>query len=80
MNDIIFFFKGLVCTVLLVLAMQLEIQNRTIESHALIFIHTSPLVRPMNEAAIGAVKFTRDTWTELKIKWLGRKAKQEPAI
>lgn len=68
MSDFFFFAKTFVLTVVVVVIMQIEIGQRSIESHALSWIHTSPVVAPLNGAAKGAAKLLRDTYESIQKK------------
>lgn len=60
MNDIIFFLKLFCLTVVLVLFMQIQVGEQTIEWHTMQWVHTSSLVGPLNGVAQGGAKVMRD--------------------
>lgn len=66
MSELFFCVKTFVLTVAIVLAMQIEIGERTIESHAMIWMHTSAVTAPLNSVARGAAKMFDDL--KLKIR------------
>ncbi len=66
MSDILFFLKTFALTLAVVLVMQIEVGQRSIESHALAWVHTSPAVAPLNSAAKGAARLLRDGYDSLK--------------
>ncbi len=66
MSDLFFFIKTLVLTLALVTLMQIEVGQRSIESHALAWVHTSPMVAPLNSAAKGAAKLIRESYDSLQ--------------
>lgn len=68
MSDIFFFVKTFVLTVAIIVLMQIEVGQRSIESHALSWIHTSPIIAPLNGAAKGASKLIRDTYDSIQKK------------
>jgi hypothetical protein len=58
--DFLFFFKTFTLTVVLVVLMQLQIGEKTIENHALGFVQSSAVVQPLNGVAKGAAKLAKD--------------------
>jgi hypothetical protein len=60
MSDLIFFIKLFCLTVALVLVMQIQVGERSLESHAMGWVQTSALVAPLNTVAQGAAKAARD--------------------
>lgn len=60
MSELLFCIKTFVLTVAIVVAMQIQVGERTIENHAMSWVQTSPLVRPLNHAAHGAAKMWND--------------------
>lgn len=60
MSEFIFFVKCFALTVAIVLVMQIQVGERTVESHAMSWVHTSALVQPMNTAARGGAKVIKD--------------------
>jgi len=69
MSEILFCIKTFVLTVAIVLAMQIQVGERTIESHALAWVQTSPLVQPLNRVAQGAAKAAQDFWARILKKF-----------
>lgn len=59
-NDFMFFFKTFTLTVVLVLAMQLQVGEKTIENHAMSAVQSSAVVQPLNGVAKGAAKLAKD--------------------
>ncbi len=66
MSDILFFARTAVLTIAVVMVMQIEVGQRTIESHALSWIHASPVVAPLNAAAKGATRLIRESSESLR--------------
>ncbi len=66
MRDLIFLVKAILLTTIIVLILQIQVGQRTLETHALIWIHTSPLIAPLNTVAQGAAKLYRDNFERKK--------------
>jgi hypothetical protein len=60
MVDFFFFVKTFILTVAIVLAMQIQVGDKSIETHTLSFVHSSYVVMPLNSAAQGGAKLIRD--------------------
>jgi hypothetical protein len=60
MSEFIFFVKMVCLTIAIVLVMQIQVGERTLESHAMGWVQTSAFVQPMNVAAQGAAKMIKD--------------------
>ena len=60
MIDFLFFVKTFCLTIALVLAMQVEVGNKTIENHAMSWMQSSMIVTPLNTVARGGAKLARD--------------------
>ncbi|NJL24369.1 MAG: hypothetical protein HC902_03800 [Calothrix sp. SM1_5_4] len=60
MIDFMFFVKTFFLTVAVVLLMQIQVGDRTIETHAIGWIQNSALVSPLNTAAQGGAKMFKD--------------------
>jgi hypothetical protein len=60
MSDIVFFVKLFCLTVALVLVMQIQVGDASLETHAMSWIQSSLLVAPLNKVARGGAKMVRD--------------------
>lgn len=60
MNDFVFFLKLFGLTIVMVLLMQIQVGEQTIETHAMGWVQTSILVHPLNSVAHGGAKLVRD--------------------
>ncbi len=56
MGDLIFVLKCLIVTVAIVVLLQIRIGQRTVEGHAMTWIHHSPISHHLQDVAEGAVK------------------------
>jgi hypothetical protein len=57
-----------VLTVAIVLVMQVQVGERTIESHALSFVQSSAVITPLNRVARGAAQLIQDLRHKLAAK------------
>jgi hypothetical protein len=60
MSELFFCLKTFVLTIAIVLALQLQVGERTLESHAMMFMQSSAVVTPLNNVARGAAKMFED--------------------
>jgi len=60
MMDIFFFVKTFILTLAIVLVMQIQVGNRSLETHAISFVQASGLNVPLSEVARGAARVTHD--------------------
>ena len=60
MMDFLFFVKTFVLTIAIVLVMQIQVGNRSLETHALGWVQSSDVVGPLQGVARGAAKLTHD--------------------
>ncbi len=60
MSEVFFCIKTFVLTIAIVMVMQVQVGDRTLENHALAWVQTSPLVTPLNSVAHGAAKMIRE--------------------
>ncbi|MBX3020623.1 MAG: hypothetical protein KF799_03010 [Bdellovibrionales bacterium] len=60
MSEFFYVIKLFLLTLVIVLVMQIQIGERTFESHAMSWLHTSALVAPLNMAATGGAKMIKD--------------------
>lgn len=81
MMDFLFFVKTFVLTLVIVLALQIEVGSRTLESHAMSFVQSSAIVAPLNAVARGAAKLVRDVTQNVsaRVKQNTKKSKKEEA-
>ncbi|MCB0350723.1 MAG: hypothetical protein KDD38_06035 [Bdellovibrionales bacterium] len=63
MGDLFFFVRVMVITIVVVLLMQIRWGNTTIENHAMNFISSSSVVKPIDDVASGTVRFIRNSWS-----------------
>lgn len=79
MTDVMFFVKSFILTVALVLVMQINLGERSLETHAMSFVQSSAVVAPLNMVAKGAAKMVRDlTQTiSISVKRNTKKSKEE---
>ncbi len=64
MREIFFCIKTFVLTIAIVVVMQIQVGERTLENHALAWVQTSPLVTPLHSVAKGAAKLIGE-WAEV---------------
>jgi hypothetical protein len=80
MIDFMFFVKTVLLTVALVLLLQIQVDDHTIEAHALGWVQSSTIAKPMNLAAHGAAKMINDlaekVWTGVHHN-VGKKHKKD---
>ena len=60
MMDFFFFLKTFILTVAIVLVMQIQVGNRSIETHAMGWVQSSGVAMPLAEVARGAARVTHD--------------------
>lgn len=65
MMDFLFFIKAFLLTLILVLLMQIQVGERTVESHTMGWVQSSVIIMPLNNVAQGAAKMIRDATTAL---------------
>lgn len=58
--DFLFFSKTFLLTLAIVVLMQIQVGERSIESHAMSWVQTSAIVSPLNNVAQGGAKAFRD--------------------
>lgn len=56
MGEVMFVLKTFFASVLVVLLMQVKINSRTIENHALVWLHESAVTLYLQQVALGAAK------------------------
>lgn len=71
MTEIKFVGKTLLLTIVIVVILQIQMGDRTLESRAIQFVQSSQVVEPLNAAARGAVKAVRDLTATIKRKITG---------
>jgi len=81
MMDFLFFVKTFILTIAVVLAMQVQVGTTTLENHAMSFVQSSIIVKPINTAAHGAAKLIRDVTQNIsaRVKQNTKKNKKEEA-
>lgn len=72
MMDFLFFVKTFALTLVIVLVMQIQVGNKSIENHALGFVQSSTVVSPLNSVAAGGAKLIRDTTRAISASIRGR--------
>jgi hypothetical protein len=60
MMDILFFVKTFILTVAIVLVMQIQVGDRSLETHAMGWVQSSGAGGPLGEVARGAAKMVHD--------------------
>ncbi|MGZ3721928.1 MAG: hypothetical protein ACXVA9_03295 [Bdellovibrionales bacterium] len=60
MMDIFFFIKTFILTIAIVLVMQIQVGDRTLETHAMGWVQGSGVGSPLGDVARGASKMTHD--------------------
>ena len=60
MSDFVFFLKLFGLTLVLVLAMQIQVGEISIEEHAMSWVQSSTITSPLNGVAHGGAKLFRD--------------------
>ncbi len=71
MSDLIFFIKMLVLTVALVIVSQIQIGQRSLENHAMSWVQSSSLVKPLNGTVRGGAKLIKEGREKLKHRFSG---------
>jgi hypothetical protein len=61
MTDLKFFAKTFALTVAVVLVMQIQVGNHTLENHAMSWVQSSSVVAPLHSVARGAGKMLKDS-------------------
>jgi hypothetical protein len=77
MSEITFFLKTFVLTVAVVLVMQIQVGESSLESHTMSWVQTSAIVAPINAAAEGGAKVVRDFITYVHAQLDKRKGKHK---
>lgn len=67
MMDILFFVKTFLLTIAIVLVMQIQVGEKSLETHAMSFVQSSAVVAPLNGVAKGAAKMVRDLTETISI-------------
>lgn len=65
MMDFLFFVKTFILTVAIVLVMQIQVGNNTLESHAMTWVQSSSVAAPLNSVARGAAKMFHDVTAKI---------------
>lgn len=60
MMDFLFFIKTFILTVAIVLVMQIQVGDRTLETHAMSWVQSSAVVAPLHGVARGAARVIHD--------------------
>lgn len=60
MKDVLFFVKMLALTVAIVVVSQVQVGERSLENHAMSWVQSSSLVRPLNGTVRGAAKLIKE--------------------
>lgn len=71
MRDVIFFAKMLVLTVAIVIASQIQVGQKSIESHAMNWVQSSSLVKPLNGTVQGGAKLIKESKEKIKRRFSG---------
>lgn len=79
MSDLVFFAKMFALTVILVIAMQLQVGTRTVESYAMGFVQSSWVAQPINKIARGGAKLIKDATTKVHGAIAKNQAKKKAA-
>lgn len=80
MSEFFFFMKLFLLTIALVLVMQIQVGERSLESHAMGWVQTSALVQPLNSIAVGGAKVIKDLTAKISgsvSQNSGKKKKEE---
>ncbi len=78
MIDFMFFVKTFLLTLVVVLAMQVRIGERSVEQHAVSFVQSSAVTMPLNQAAGGAAKLVKDLTQKISNSIHKNVAKKKP--
>ena len=62
MFDLISFAKQVAFTFLFILLLQIKVGENTLEMHAMNWVHTSPIIEPLQDVSEGAIKALRSAW------------------
>jgi uncharacterized metal-binding protein len=79
MMDFLFFVKTFALTIVVVLLMQLQVGEKSIEHHAMAFMQSSAVIQPLNGVAKGAAKLARDVTQTISAK-IKKNTKKEKRI
>jgi hypothetical protein len=60
MMDFLFFLKTFILTIAVVIVMQIQVGDRSLETHAMGWVQSSGMSAPLSDVARGAAKMTRD--------------------
>lgn len=60
MMDLFFFIKTFILTIAVVLVMQIQVGDQSLESHAMSWVQSSPVAAPLHGVARGASKMVND--------------------
>ena len=77
MTDALFFLKTALGTLLIVMVMQIQVGEKSIENHAMGWVQTSSIVSPLNGVAKGAAKLYSDVKTSIKESLVGSPTKSK---
>ena len=77
MSEITFFLKTFVLTVAIVLVMQIQVGEASLETHTMSWVQTSAIVAPINAVADGGAKVVRDFITYIHSKLDKKKDKNK---
>lgn len=75
MMDLFFFLKTLMVTALVILALQLQVGQRSLEQHAMMFVNSSSFTAPLNQAAKGGAKLIRESVAAIHSKISSKESK-----
>lgn len=64
-STISFFIRTMVLTAIVVLLLQIRWGGGTLEDHAMDFVRSSSVAKPLGETAHGVVVFVRNSWTKI---------------
>ncbi len=65
MMDFLFFVKTFILTVAIVLVMQIQVGDHSLENHAMGWVQSSAITSPLNDAAKGAGKLFHELTAKL---------------
>ncbi len=68
MMDFLFFVKTFVLTVAVVVVMQIQVGEKSLETHAMSWVQSSTVAQPLNNVAKGAAKLARDVTQTISSK------------
>lgn len=80
MSEFLFFVKMTALTAVLVLVMQVQVGERSLEDHAMGWVQSSALVAPLNAVAHGGAKMIRDASEKIHAAIAKRQGQEKKSV